>query len=796
MENKKGYPNEQSSKNEDFAKFQEWIYLCFGKWHWFLISILVVECLAVAYILTTPPTYTRKTSILIKDDDASSTLSKEFGQFADMGLGKSRTNIQNEMITFKSTTYMRDVVQVLHLDMNYSVEGTFHTQVIYGKQLPVTVTLPDVDPDQYAGFTMKINGNDLEFYDFSNLANSDNPHKVFKGKIGVPASTPVGKVIVTPTKSFVGKYDLPIHVSKHSVTDCTNNYATRIKVDLNQERASVIDITFEDQSVERAEDVLNKLYEVYNKRWVDDINQQAISTSQFIDEELRLIESELGIVDEDISSYKSEHLVPDLQLASGIYMNKVETTNTQLLELDNQLFMAKYVKKQLNDGNHKVLPANSGIDNGSITQLINNYNELVLQRNNLVANSGESNPLVLDIDKSLSSTKHAINASVDNVIATLTDRIASLQSNEATTKSKIASNPSQEKYLLSVERQQKVKEQLYVFLLQKREENQLSKAFTAYNTKMLNPPYGGKLPSKPVKSHVVFIAFVISLIIPMLLVFIVSNMDTTIRFKKDLETLSLPFMGELPLSYKKKKGLFALFGKSQDVREIVVQEKNNNAINEAFRILRTNLEFVTGKGGKVHRIMFTSSNAGSGKTFITMNLATSFGIKGKKVLVIDLDLRKASLSTFVNSPAIGISNYLTEHINNLDQIIIKGKPHANVDVIPVGTIPPNPTEILYSDRFETLLNTLEADYDYVFIDCPPLEIVADASIINNYIDMTIFVIRSGHLDKSMLPNIERFYTEKRYKNMALVLNGIDTTTSTYSYNYGYGYGYGYGKKNK
>ena len=588
MEQNNTYNQSDTTQNEDFVKLQQWLSLCISKWHWFLTSMIVVGGLAVLYILTTTPTYTRKMSILIKDDDASSSLSKEFGQFSDMALGKSRTNIQNEMITLKSISYINEVVQSLHLDMNYSIDGTFHDKVIYGKDLPVNVVMPDIEPDKYAGFTLQINKNGLELSGFSNQP--DENGSIIKGKLNTPIQTPIGKVIVTPTKSYVGKYDYPIHVAKYSISDCTKNYANRINVELNQERASVVDVTIDDASPERAEDVLNKLFEVYNKNWVEDINQQAISTSQFIDEELRLIESELGIVDQDISSFKSEHLIPDLHQASSIYMNKVESTNSQLLELDNQLFMAKYVKKQLNDG-HKfnVLPANSGIDNGVISQQIANYNELVLQRNNLASNSSENNPLVQDIDKSLTSTKHAIRAAIDNVIATLTDRIAALQSSESQTKSQIASNPSQEKYLLSVERQQKVKEQLYVFLLQKREENQLSKAFTAYNTKMLNPPTGGKSATKPVKTNVAIIAFIISLMIPMIIVFIVSNIDTTIRFRNDLSSLSLPFLGELPLSYKRRKGLFGLFRKQKDVRTIVVQEKNANPINEAFRVLRTNL---------------------------------------------------------------------------------------------------------------------------------------------------------------------------------------------------------------
>ncbi|MDD7717669.1 MAG: GNVR domain-containing protein, partial [Bacteroidales bacterium] len=698
MEQNNTYNQSDTTQNEDFVKLQQWLSLCISKWHWFLTSMIVVGGLAVLYVLTTTPTYTRKMSILIKDDDASSSLSKEFGQFSDMAFGKSRTNIQNEMITLKSITYMKEVVQSLHLDMNYTIDGTFHDRVIYGKDLPVNVVLPDIDPDAYVGFILKINNNGLELSGFSNKAD-DEKGKVILGKLNTPIQTPIGKVIVTPTKSYVGKFDYPIHVAKYSTADCTKNYANSLNVELNQERASVVDVTLNDASPERAEDILDKLFEIYNKKWVEDINQQAISTSQFIDEELRLIESELGIVDQDISSFKSEHLVPDLHEASSIYMNKMETTNSQLLELDNQLFMAKYVKRQLSDG-HKfnVLPANSGIDNGVISQQIANYNEMVLQRNNLAANSSENNPLVQDIDKSLTSTKHAIRAAIDNVIATLTDRIAALQSSESKTKSQIASNPTQEKYLLSVERQQKVKEQLYVFLLQKREENQLSKAFTAYNTKMLNPPTGGKAPTKPVKTNVAIIAFVIALLIPMIIVFIVSNMDTTIRYRKDVSSLSLPFLGELPLSYKRRKGIFGWFHKQKDIRTIVVQEKNGNSINEAFRVLRTNLEFITGKEGKNKRIMFTSSNAGSGKTFISMNLATSFAIKDKKILVIDLDLRKASLSSFISTPPIGISDYLSGNIDDFENIIVKGKTHPNLDVIPVGTIPPNPTEILFSER--------------------------------------------------------------------------------------------------
>ena len=384
--------------------------------------------------------------------------------------------------------------------------------------------------------------------------------------------------------------------------------------------------------------------------------------------------------------------------------------------------------------------------------------------------------------------------SIDNEIVQLKNRIADVQGSVHDTKSQIASNPTQAKYLLSVERQQKVKEQLYLFLLQKREENQLSKAFTAYNTKMLNPPGGSKRPSKPVKMNVFLIALALGIFVPMVLIFIASNMDTAVHCRKDVETLTLPFLGEIPLSYKKRRGIFALFNKRKEIREIVVQEKNRNEINEAFRVVRTNLEFISGKTGSCKSIMFTSANPGSGKTFVTMNLATSFAIKNKKVIVFDLDMRKASLSTFVDSPETGISDYLSGSVENFESVVVKGKTNQNLAVVPVGTIPPNPTELLFSERLEKAFNIAREKYDYIFIDCPPLDIVADASIINKFSDLTVFVIRAELFDKSMLRDVQKNYDEKRYKNMMLILNGTVAESNGYGYHkYGYSYSYGYGE---
>lgn len=787
------YYQENNDQESSSLKLKDWINICISKWYWFLISFIVFFGLAYLYILKTPPVYTRQASILIKDDDKNSSISSQFGKFSDFGINGGKTNLYNEMITLKSPTYMLDVVKTLHLDMNYVIKGTFHDIALYGKSLPISVVLPDLNPEDIAGFSVKLGTNNSVILD-QFYKNEKQIDKTVKGHLGEVIQSPIGKILIAPTQSYIGKYDEPIMVSKVGLSDITKMYSGELKVELNDDNSSVVDIRLDDENPQRAEDILNNIYIVYNKKWIEDINQQAISTSQFIDDELRTIESELGNVDEDISSYKSQHLVPDVQTASQLYMNKAEETNAKILELNNQLFMAKYIYRQLTkeSGRFQLLPANSGIDNSSVSQQIVSYNERLLRRNNLVANSSPTNPIVLDLDQDLAASRNAIIASINNVIATLNDKLSGLQQREQTTKSEIASNPSQAKYLLSVERQQKVKEQLYLFLLQKREENQLSKAFTAYNTKMLNPPAGSKLPTKPVKFNIFLVSLLFGLFVPMLIIVIINNLDTAVRGRRDLDKLSIPFIGEIPLSYKKRRGLFALFNKKKEIREIVVHEKSKNEINEAFRVVRTNLEFVSGKEDRTKTIMFTSANAGSGKTFITMNLATSFAIKGKRILVIDLDLRKASLSTFIKSPNIGIADYLNEKKESIDEVILKGKVHENLDFIPVGTIPPNPTELLFSDRLENSLQQLKRNYDYIFIDCPPVEIVADASIVTKLCDMTVFIIRSGLLDRSALPEIEKYYTEKRYKNLVTILNGT-VSESGYGYHrYGYSYGYSYG----
>ncbi|WP_018668888.1 GumC family protein [Bacteroides gallinarum] len=785
--------NTPTGQNEEYMKIQDLLQLCLAKWRWFAVSLSIALGIAVLYLLITPPVYTRSADILIKEDSNGNSPTGDFGSFADLGLFQANNNVNNELISLQSPATILEVVKRLHLDVDYSTDGSFHDKVLYGKDLPFNVSFLDLADHEAATLTLKeTEEGRIQLSDFTRDDEDMDNGENCSGQAGDTLHTPLGRIVIQPTLFYPNREAAELYVSRNSLYDTVDRYTQSLTVTLKDEKATVISLSCQDVSIQRAEDILNTLISVYNENWVKDKNQVATSTSHFISERLKVIEQELGNVDEDISSYKSEHLLPDVQAASSLYMTQASETSSHILELNNQLYMANYIRNYLaNESNkNQLLPANSGIDNANIETQISEYNDKQIQRNSLIANSSERNPLVADLDRALASMRQSILHSIDNQVVTLKTQIHTFQQSERQNTARIAASPTQAKYLLSVERQQKVKESLYLFLLQKREENELSQAFTAYNTRIITPPLGQMKPTAPVRRNILLVAFAIGILLPALIIFIRENMNSTVRSRKDIENMTVPFIGEIPQIFQKKKRFSFRKQKEEPVRTIAVKEKSRNIINEAFRVIRTNLEFMTGREGKIKVIMLTSANPGSGKTFIAMNLATSFAIKGKKVLVIDLDIRKASLSTYIDSPHTGISDYLSGQADTWQKIIIKGKTHPNLDVIPVGTLPPNPAELLSDERLAQMLNALRSEYDYIFVDCPPVEIVADASIINKLTDMTLFIIRAGLLERVMLPEIERFYTEHKYKNLSLILNGIENTHGRYGYRYGYSYGYG------
>lgn len=783
---------------DDFIRIQDLWSMFVPKWYWFAISLFITLTIAVLYLLSTPPIYTRTAAILVKDNSKSSSSTGAMSDFSDLGIFKSNTNINNELLTLKSPTLMTEVVNRLGLNETFTIRKGLKNVDLY-KVSPVTITFCD-KIEVPLSFTIKFSSK--EAFAISELEISgEDIGETLSAQMGDSIQTSAGIMIVSPTQEFTDAFiGTSIRYVRGSVRAAVDTYSNALVAELGNEDATIINLSINDTSIRKAEDILNTLIEVYNENWIRDKNQIAVSTSQFISDRLGVIESELGHVDENISSYKSEHLLPDVQAASSLYMAQSAENNKELSTLNNQLSTAQYIRRELNTKQlDQTLPANSGIVSANIETQISEYNNLVLDRNRLIANSSEKNPLVKNMASSLQSMQRTIIQSVDNLIVSLNTQIRSLRRQEEATTNRLASNPNQAKYLLSVERQQKVKEELYLYLLQKREENELSQAFTAYNTRLITAPRGSMFPTAPRKMNILLVAFAVGLLVPAVGIFMKENMNTKVRGRKDLENLSIPFIGEIPqYSGTKKKWWEFKHRKRQDMKTIVVNEGNRNIINEAFRVLRSNMDFMASKDNNQHVFVLTSFNPGSGKSFLAINIAISFAIKKKKILIIDGDLRHRTVSSYVDFPNKGLSDYLNNQIEDWKEIIVSYKGYTNLHILPIGTIPPNPTELLEDSKLSMLIEALRPEYDYIFIDCPPVDIVADAQIIEKWADRTIFVVRSGLLDRSMLSELENMYTGKRFKNLSMILNGTESTGGRYGYRYGYHYGYAsyYGSKDK
>lgn len=797
----------QGGKADDSPHIKELLYLCLAKWRWFVASVLLCVGVAVFYILCAPPVYTRSAYLMVKEDSKGRSIGSDISSlFADLGLAQANANVNNELLALQMPSVVLETVKRLSLDVDYRTGGMFHRNTLYGAELLVKADFLDLDDNESARLTLRLlPDRKVELDDFKSTER-DVQDKAVTGMLGDTLDTPLGRIRVMPGVGYAPGEEYPlIYVSRTNLYDCVDGCIENLAAELSSEDATVIELSYKDVSIARAEEVLNTVIAVYNEEWMKDKNQVMVSTSRFISERLEALERELGEVDTDISTFKSENLLPDAEKASMLFMEQMQETNNRLIAIGTQAAIAKYIRDYLSGGKmrNRLVPVNLGLENTDIEGLVAEYNAVQLKRNNLITNSSDQNPLIADLDQSLAAMRSSIISSVDNLLVSLDTQRGELLRNERQTTAKISANPDQTKYLQTVGRQQKVKEALYLFLLQKREENELSQAFTPYNIRMLTSPTGSFKPISPRKKMILLAAVCLGLFFPFVIIYLRENMNTTVRNRKDLGKLSAPFVGEIPLHTKNGKhdGLLTrmarLSGKRHcpEQRLIVVKEGKRDIVNEAFRVLRTNLEFMVGDVTEV--ILLTSYNPGSGKTFLTMNIAVSLAIKGKKVLVIDGDLRHASLSAYAGTPDMGLSDYLAGHIASWQEIVRKvDEKYRGLDIIPVGAIPPNPTELLFGERLKQLITEIRHDYDYIFVDCPPVDIVADTQILEKVADRTFFVVRTGLLERSMLAELEELYRQKKLRNMVIVLNGTEPKAGRYGYRYGYKYGYRYGYGNK
>ncbi|MFR9556196.1 MAG: polysaccharide biosynthesis tyrosine autokinase [Rikenellaceae bacterium] len=766
----------------------------------FIISVAVSLTIAMYYIVTTPPVYMRKATILIKSDAPGNSI--EGAAFDNLGLVKTNNDITNEIHVIATAQLMEEVVTRLSLHYNYKIKEKWFRWKDHYNSAPFTVVLDENLVSSHMSMELYTDGD--KQYEIEKLSvNGEEIDLSSKfGTFGDEIYTPFGNFTIN-NKGVTTENTELYSFSKNGISNTAKRYLGALKVDFRDDVSAVIDMTMLLESPQKADDILNVLISVYNENWIKDKNIVSLSTTNFINDRLAIITKELGAVDENISSFKSENLLPDVGVAAGMDLASSNEILKRQIELSNQLSMAQYILKYIEDKStiNQLLPINSGIGSTAIDNQIAKYNELLLQKNAFLVNSSVNNPIVANMVSELDAMKSVLILSMNDLINTLTMQVDSARSEEAAAKKRLSNNPSQELYLLSTGREQMIKEQLYLFLLQKREENELSQAFTAYNTKVLSLAQGSNFPISPKRNEILFMGLIIGLLLPTLFIYIKSAFDTYVKSKKDLENINIPFIGSIPHVEAPKEE------KDGDpLVQIVVDGGGRDSMNEAFRVIRTNVDFMkplTKSDAQIIQII--SLNPSSGKSFVSANIGHSMALKDSKVLLIDADIRKATLSSIVTkkTSSIGITDYVNGRVNNIDDIIIKGELHENLDILPVGIIPPNPSELLIKPKFAELIELMKGRYDYIFLDCPPVEIVPDAAIISKFCDMAIFIIRANKFDKRLLPDLEHIYKSNMYNNMCLLLNDVLYTNmgyygyrkyGYYSYNYGYHYGTSSSKK--
>ena len=777
--------NPSSRKNDTGINLVDLLAYFASKWKWFLLSVLVCGGIAWYHYARSPLVYFRSATVIIKDP-SNKTSTTGLDRFDNI---INKVNVANEILQFRSKKLMREVLQRLHADISYQLEDGLRSNELYN-QSPVLLSFPDALPEQHFAFTITLKDKkSLVLSDFTGIdVKSDFTIEMYDT---VTLSRGM-RVVATPTNYYSDSWTgTPIRVAKLPMESMVNYYKSALGIQQEEEESSILTLALKDGSAARAEDILNTLINVYNEEAIKDKNQVAVNTADFINDRLIIIENELGGVESELETFKQRNQIVDIASSAGMYMSESQKYNTDALELETQLRLANFIKDYLTDPAKEtdLIPSNTGIGDMNIESQINLSNTAKLKRDHLIDDSSANNPVVLELNNSLRAMKQNIIRAVDNMIVSLNVQRSDAQSREMRAQNRITSIPTKERKMLSIERQQKVKEALYLFLLNKREENALSQAMADNNARVIDGAEGSNSPISPNRNRILLLGLLVGLAIPILACLGILFLDTRVHSRKDVEGIvSVPYLGEIPQD--KEAGKL----NEQESPFLLAKEQRDSTVSEAFRILRTNMAFMARKDLPQQVIIFTSLNEGAGKTFISKNLGMSLVLAKKKVILIDMDIRRGTLSRQFHLKKIGLTNYLADNTLLAEDII---QHQDGFDIIAAGAIAPNPAELLMDERLDNLVTELRRRYDYIVVDSVPVGIIADATISNRIADLTIFVARAGRLDRRQLPEIEQLYKENKLHNMALVLNGADLHRryGYYGY-YGYSYKYGYGKKKK
>ena len=781
------------AQSEEQNNIQEILFRYLIHWPWFVVSVIICVACAWGYLRLTTPVYNITATVLIKDDKkgGGASMSSELEKMGLDGFVSSSNNVDNEIEVLRSKSLAREVVNNLGLFVTYMDEDRFPKRDLY-RTSPVLVSLTPQEADKLPQ-TMEV-GMSLQPVGTMDVQIRVGKKEYRKRFEKLPAVFPTDE----GTVAFFANNDTlsPIRpesvIKERHITAYINRpfavakkYADFLSIAPTSKATSVVTVSLKNSNTQRGKDYIDKLLEMYNVNANNDKNEVAQKTAEFIDERIGIISKELGNTEQDLENFKRSAGITDLSSEAQIALTGNAEYEKKRVENQTQINLVMDLQRYLQGTEYEVLPSNVGLQDAGVAGAIDRYNEMVSERNRLLRTSTESNPAIVNLNASIRAMRGNIQTTLDATLKGLEITKADLVREAGRYSRRISDAPTQERQFVSIARQQEIKSGLYLMLLQKREENAITLAATANNAKIIDEALSDDSPVSPKRMMIYLVSLVFGIGIPVGIIYLIGLTKFKIEGRADVEKLTLlPIVGDIPLA-DEKAGSIAVF------------ENQNNLMSETFRNVRTNLQFMLENGKNV--ILVTSTISGEGKSFISANLAISLSLLGKKVVIVGLDIRKPGLNKVFNisKKEHGITQFLTNPAINLMDLVQPSDINKNLYILPGGTVPPNPTELLARDGLEKAIETLKQNFDYVILDTAPIGMVTDTLLIGRVADLSVYVCRADYTRKAEFTLINELAENNKLPNLCIAINGVDLQKKKYGYYYGYGkYGkyYGYGKR--
>lgn len=791
----KRYENNFQPEDEKPIDYKAILFEYLMYWPWFVACLLICLITAWSYLRYQAPMYNVNATVLIKQGDKNKTggQNASLAAMQDLGMLSMANNFDNEVEILQSRTLLKKVVNTLNLNITYKEKRSFGYPIQLYKDTPVQIWMNPEEADKLPSalqvkLTCTPDGKVQADAIYHQAGKEQTVSKNFDRLPGVLV-TPVGTLTLSPKDSATIKESRTVYATVITPTAAAASCKARLSAEPTSKFTTIVRLNYNDTHIGRGKDFLNTLVALYNSDANDDKNEVASRTAEFIDERIQIINQELGTTESELANYKQKAGLTDLSSDAKLALQSNAEYEQKQAENATQLRLVQFLKEYIDNPSNQmeVIPVNIGLTDNTLSTIVGQYNEMLTERKRLLRTSSENNPAVVNLDASIEATRKNVQASVNSVLKGLEITRNDLENQTRKFEGKISNAPTQEKELLSITRQQEIKASLYLMLLQKREENAITLAATANNGRIVEEPLPGG-PIAPKKIFFYLMALLSGIGIPIVFIYLHNLLRFKIESRMDVEGITdVPIVGDIPMA-------------NTEGNPIVVHENQNNLMEEVFRSVRTNIQYMLQKGEKV--ILFTSTSSGEGKSFTAGNLACSFAFMGKKVVIVGLDIRKPGLNKVfqISHKEEGITQYLAnpEHTDLLS-LCQPSTISSNLYILPGGMVPPNPTELVARKTLDKAIEILKANFDYVILDTAPIGMVTDTQLIARVADLSVYICRAGYTHKSHYELINDLKKDHKLPNLCTLINCIDMNQRKNGYYYGYGkygkYGkYGYGKK--